>query len=133
MDRPIVTVEGQIEHGRHLGHTMGIPTINISPEEGFAIREKGVYFSRVTFLNGKFSGRLFEGMSNVGSKPTVKDTDRINIETYIYDFDSDVYGDRVKVELLSFRRGEKKFASLDELKAAISQDIEAGRQYFKVN
>ncbi|OQA24907.1 MAG: RNA-binding riboflavin kinase RibR [Firmicutes bacterium ADurb.Bin354] len=64
------------------------------------------------------------GISNIGKKPTVKDDMAVNIETYLFDWDKDIYGCGLEVELLHFERPERKFGSVEELKAAMHADIE---------
>ena len=72
------------------------------------------------------------GMTDVGRKPTVQpDSKRVSVETFVYDFDGDLYGKTIRVELLTFERPEQKFASFDALKQRILQDVEAGRVYFQ--
>lgn len=127
----IYSVKGKIQHGKKLGRTIGIPTINIFPDQENNLPQNGVYYSIVRFETGQYSGKTYFGMTNIGSKPTVKETSSINLETYIYDFDGDVYGEEVTVELLKFRRPEVKFTSVDELMKAMSEDVEAGKTYFE--
>lgn len=127
----IIKATGTIEHGRHLGRTVGIPTINIVPLEAVDGIEKGVYFSKVSFLSGKYEGMTFEGVTNVGCKPTVQDSLTVNFETHIFDFSDDVYGNQVVVELHEFRRPEVKFNSVHELTEAMSADVSAAKEYFK--
>ena len=62
-------------------------------------------------------------MTNIGRKPTVSDKEKVGVETYIYDFDSDVYGEYIEVVLHSFVRPEMKFESMEQLKLQIQQDI----------
>ena len=111
-------VTGRVEHGRHLGHTIGVPTVNILPPEGKLLPPFGVYSSIVTVGN-----KEFKGMTNIGRKPTISDSEKVGIETYIYDFDSDIYGEEIAVKLMRFMRPEMKFSGIDELKAQIQSDI----------
>lgn len=126
-----IKATGIIEHGKHLGRTIGIPTINIIPHEKVGSLEKGVYFSTVTFITGKYKGKMFEGVTNVGCKPTVQESITVNFETHIFDFNDDVYGERVVVELIKFRRPEMKFKSVDELTEAMSEDVKAAKDFFR--
>ena len=68
-------------------------------------------------------------MTNVGIKPTVSEEKRVTVETYLYDFRDDIYGETAPVQLLTHRRPEMKFGSLEELKKTMEQDIQAGRVY----
>ncbi len=78
------------------------------------------------------TGKSYYGITNIGKKPTVGDYDT-GAETYLYDFDGDLYDHRIKVELLSFKRPEKKFENLEALKKQLQADKEAGRGYFEKN
>lgn len=112
------SLDFQVVHGRELGRQMGTPTINQPLPDDFVRPKFGVYASLVTLPEGRFAG-----VTNVGVKPTVTegkpDADAVIAETWIIGFDGLLYGRRVQVELLSFIRPEKKFPSLDALKAAI--------------
>ncbi len=112
------SVSGIIEHGHHIGHTLGIPTINVIPEENKLLPPFGVYSSRV-FIEGK----SYKGMTNIGRKPTISEVEKTGVETYLYDFDGDLYGKFAKVELITFVRPEMKFSSLEELKKQIASDV----------
>ena len=68
------------------------------------------------------------GITNIGDNPTVNDKGNITIETNIFDFDRDIYGQIIKVELIEKIRGEKKFGSLDELKGQMTNDIENSKR-----
>lgn len=115
-------VMGTVVHGRHMGHSLGFPTINLIPEKEKLLPPFGVYKSMVRYGEG-----LYHGISNVGRKPTVGGDERAGIETYLYDFDGDLYGQEVIVYLHEFMRPERRFESLEMLKAQIKQDVAAGR------
>lgn len=116
------SVSGIVEHGAHLGTTIGVPTVNILPPDNKLLPPFGVYKS-VVMVDGK----IFKGMTNIGRKPTVSDSGRVGVETYIYDFDEDVYGKYIEVRLLEFMRPEMKFEGVEQLKAQIHSDIEEAR------
>ncbi|MBQ6407661.1 MAG: bifunctional riboflavin kinase/FAD synthetase [Butyrivibrio sp.] len=116
------SVSGIVEHGAHLGTTIGVPTVNVLPPDNKLLPPFGVYKS-VVMVDGK----IFKGMTNIGRKPTVSDSGRVGVETYIYDFDEDVYGKYIEVRLLEFMRPEMKFEGVEQLKAQIHSDIEAAR------
>lgn len=120
-------VEGTILHGKKMGRAvLGIPTINLIPDEEKLLPPFGVYFSET-----EWQGRSYSGITNIGCKPTVEGKNPVGVETHIFDFDEDVYGKEVKVSFLKKVREEKKFESLDALKEQMAFDIEQGRQYFK--
>jgi riboflavin kinase / FMN adenylyltransferase len=110
------TMRGEIRHGNEIGRTMGFPTCNIVIDETMVTPTNGVYVTRA-----HVRGRLYDSVTNVGNKPTVG-TYAKNIETNIFDFHEDVYGETMTVEFLEKIRDERKFASLDELKEQISSD-----------
>ena len=117
------TVSGEIVHGRKLGRTIGMPTVNLIPPQEKLLPPKGVYYSR-TLLDGK----TYRSITNIGTKPTV-DGQKMGVETYIYDFNQDVYGKYAVVELLEFKRPEMKFASVEQLKLQMQSDILSGKTY----
>lgn len=112
------SVSGIVEHGNHLGRTIGVPTVNILPPAMKLLPPYGVYSSTV-----KVGGNEFKGMTNIGRKPTVSEKEKVGVETYIYDFDRDVYGEYIEVVLHSFVRPEIKFDNMEQLKKQIQQDI----------
>ena len=117
-------VRGRIVHGKALGRRIGIPTLNQVPPEDKLLPPFGVYYSDVLIGEKKYCG-----MTNIGIKPTVSEENRVTVETYLYDFRDDIYGETATVQLLTHRRPEMKFGSLEELKKTMEQDIQAGRVY----
>ena len=118
-------VLGSVVHGKSLGKSLGAPTVNLLPPKDKLLPPKGVYFSCVRMEGGRYPG-----ITNIGCKPTVKSDGEINIETFLYDFSDTIYGREITVELLSFRRPERRFASVEALRAQIAEDTEAGRAFF---
>ena len=115
---------GRVVHGKQAGRNMGFPTINLEiPEDKFVVR-RGVYCSRVTLGN-----RVLYGVTNIGRRPTVEDAVNDVAETFIFDFDEDIYGASVKVELLRFLRPEQAFSSVDELIKAVEENKAQAREY----
>ncbi|MDO5591078.1 MAG: bifunctional riboflavin kinase/FAD synthetase [Lachnospiraceae bacterium] len=119
------TLKGVVEHGKRLGRTLGFPTCNVEWPVEKAMPPRGVYVSNV-YVDGEKYGAI----SNIGVKPTVSNENRVLIESYLYGYAGDAYGKNVKIELLQFERPEQKFASIDEMKARVSKDIEYGSEYF---
>ncbi|WP_026488303.1 bifunctional riboflavin kinase/FAD synthetase [Butyrivibrio sp. XBB1001] len=113
------SISGIVEHGNHLGSTIGVPTVNVLPPVGKLLPPFGVYSSIVVV-----GDRTFKGMTNIGRKPTVSSNNQVGVETYIYDFDEDVYGKFIEVKLCEFKRPEMKFESVEKLKAQMKKDIE---------
>ncbi len=118
------TIMGEVEHGKQLGRRLGFPTLNVAPGAHKMLPPKGVYVSR-TYVDG----RGYNGISNVGVKPTVTDADRMLLESYLFDYHGDAYGKKTATELHEFRRPERKFADVSEMKACIDEDIEYGKAF----
>ena len=118
-------VWGEVVHGAHLGTKIGIPTINIMPEKTKLVPKFGVYVTTIDF-----DGRIYHGVTNVGTKPSVSDEKIVGIETHILDYNGDLYGQFVKVTFQEFLRPEMKFNSVDELKAQMSKDKKEAKEYF---
>ncbi|MCM1157613.1 MAG: bifunctional riboflavin kinase/FAD synthetase [Bacteroidales bacterium] len=111
-------VYGEVVHGRHLGHTIGFPTINQRIPEHKLIPAFGVYASRILI-----DGYLYRGISNLGKKPTIEGQRQVGLETHILGYQGDLYGRELQTELLYFIRPEEKFASIEELSRQIENDI----------
>lgn len=109
----------KVIHGRQLGRTIGKPTINQPYPPGYVIPKFGAYAS-LTFVDEK----LYTSVTNIGIKPTVG-SDVVLAETYIQNYDGDLYGQNVQVSLLKFLREEMKFSSIQELRQQIAKDSEA--------
>ncbi|MDO5540886.1 MAG: bifunctional riboflavin kinase/FAD synthetase [Eubacteriales bacterium] len=118
------TVQGEVLHGRHIGRTLGMPTTNLIPSVGKLLPPNGVY-ATVTHLDGK----EIYGITNIGYKPTIGEYFR-GVETYLFDFDGDLYGKNIMVELHTFERPEQKFDGMEALKNQMHRDIDFGKKYF---
>ena len=117
--------DGEVVHGRRLGRTLGFPTINQWVPEGKVLPQYGVYASEVVR-----NGKVYPAVSNIGVKPTISGSERVSIETYIYDFDHEIYGEKIRVQLLHFVRPERRFYSLEALKKQVDRDkIEVQRYH----
>ena len=120
------SVSGSVVQGSQLGRKIQVPTINLLPAPEKLLPPRGVYISRI--LEG---GMTWFGMTNVGVKPTVQDSQDLNVETYIFDYDGNLYGSDVRVELLHHTRPERKFASLEALRSQLDLDLQTGRDYLE--
>lgn len=118
------TVSGEVMHGKALGRKLGMPTMNLLPPKEKLLPPVGVYYSQV-----RYEGMNYPAISNVGYKPTVSQEPVLGVETYLYDFDKEIYGEDISVCLLSFKRPEMRFASVEELKEQMKQDISDGKEY----
>ena len=110
-----------VGHGRQLGRTIGIPTANLVAPPHVLLPKRGVYAAKITLPDG----RAFGGVTNVGVRPTVNRGQDVTVEPWILDFDGDLYGQAIRVEFYRRLRDERKFESLEALKAQIETD--AGR------
>ena len=120
-------VPGMVVHGDKRGRTIGFPTANIQAVEGSFIPLTGVYAVKMLVQN-----KWYDGVCNVGYKPTFKDPEnkQLTIEVHILDFNKSIYGEEVKVGWYKRIRSEKKFNGIDELKAQIEQDKQETIEYF---
>ena len=109
---------GTVVSGRKLGRTLGIPTANLAIPEGILIPKYGVYGAKAVF-----DGMERRAVVNIGSRPTVNGS-HVTVEPWILDFDGDLYGHTLRLELLEFIRPEQKFNSLDDLKKEILRNAE---------
>lgn len=126
-------VSGEIIHGRKLGRTIGMPTVNLLPPPDKLLPPKGVYYSYV-YLHSKtgdmpYDGKRFEAITNIGTKPTVDQRSVMGAETYLYDFDGDVYGENAEVYLLKYKRPEMCFDGVGALKTQMAADIAEGMEF----
>jgi len=119
------TVSGEVKHGRALGRKLGMPTMNLLPPNEKLLPPLGVYYSQVSY-----EGNLYPAISNVGYKPTVSQEKVLGVETYLYDFDKEIYGEDISVSLLAFKRPEMRFESVKELKEQMERDILDGKEYY---
>lgn len=110
------TIRGRVIKGDQIGRTIDFPTANIV-SEGLC-PNVGTYMTKT-----KINDIIYQSLTNIGIRPTITDSDCISIETYIIDFNEDIYGKIIDVEIIDYIRGEFKFNSLDELKAQIQADI----------
>lgn len=118
-------LRGPVRVGYKRGRTIGVPTANISPEIDFVPR-KGVYLTWAYLKDKKYPS-----ITNIGYNPTFETSESyLKVETHIFDFDQDIYGEHLKVEIIQFQRDEIRFSSVDALKTQISHDIETARKFF---
>ncbi len=121
-----LSFEGTVIKGNRIGNKFGFPTANIKLPEGFIVPKFGVYASLVTIEN-----RDYIGVTNVGVKPTVG-SDKVLAETWIQNFDKDIYGKNIRLQLVKFIRPEMKFNSLEELKNQVFLDAEKAKKEINV-
>lgn len=118
-------VSGVVTHGRKLGRTLGMPTANVVPADEKLLPPFGVYVSK-TEVDGVF----YDGITNIGVKPTVGEEQKRLVETFLFDYHGDLYGKWLKTSLYYYERPERKFASIEQLKKQMEQDTLFGKEYF---
>lgn len=119
---------GTVAHGREVGRKLGTPTINLyGDDESLVLPSRGVYATKV-FAEGMER----PAVTNVGVRPTFGANDQASVETFILDFEGDLYGQYVQIAFYSFIRPERKFDDAQQLSAQIAEDIRTVRQYFNV-
>jgi len=123
LGRPF-SIRGPVVRGAERGRTIGFPTANIAVTPDRALPQYGVYITRAIV-----GAHTYASATNIGIKPTFVD-ERPAVETYILDFEGDLYGRDIRIEVLQRLRGEIKFDSIDELTAAIAADVQKTRDYF---
>lgn len=120
------SIAGTIARGDRMGQKLGWPTINVVSENKL-LPSDGVYASRVYFPSYPAT---FDGVTNIGTRPTVYENYQRVVESHILDFKANVYGQRVELQFLKRLREERIFNSVMDLSAQIGRDVEATREYF---
>jgi riboflavin kinase/FMN adenylyltransferase len=110
-------LEGQVVNGFHIGHTMGFPTANLQVAPEKLIPADGVYAVMV-----ELDGEQHQGMLNIGTRPTLANSDERSIEVHIFDFHDNIYDKELRLSLVKRTRGEVKFASKEQLILQLQQD-----------
>lgn len=119
-------VEGTVVYGKQLGKAvLGIPTINLLPPEDKLLPPFGVYVTET-----EWKGHRYPGITNVGCKPTIEGKNPVGVETHLFHVSENLYGEEVRVSFLKRVREERKFDTLEALKAQMEQDIQYGKAYF---
>lgn len=121
------TIVSSVVDGQKLARRLGFPTVNLLPQKSTVLPKNGVYLSRIDFAENE---QELLGITNVGMRPTVK-AEEICAETHIFDFDGDLYGKELRVELLHFLRAERLFDSVDDLREQVLKDIESAKKIAK--
>ncbi|MFM7596692.1 MAG: bifunctional riboflavin kinase/FAD synthetase [Flavobacteriales bacterium] len=119
-------VNGKVVNGKQLGRTIGYPTANIEPLNGSKLIPGNGVYAVTTCIDGI----TYQGMMNVGIRPTVSDTNERVIEVHLFDFNSDIYGNAVTISLCHRLRGEQTFTGIEALTAQLKKDEVDSRRYF---
>jgi riboflavin kinase / FMN adenylyltransferase len=117
------TFSGEVTEGDKRGRTLGFPTANLLPRDGYVVPGHGVYACRATTADGV----IHVAATNVGVRPMFVTGRGELIEAFLVDFQGDIYGTELRVEFLKRLRGEKRFESVDALIEQMGRDVEEAR------
>lgn len=120
-------ISGKVIFGKQLGRTIGIPTANQLPDTDKFLPPNGVYASCVQLGHKKYYS-----MTNIGFRPTVECTNRKNVETYLFDYQGELYGTDLTVQLLHYEREEYQFDSVETLKKQLYSDLITTREWLHI-
>lgn len=118
-------VQGTVVYGNQIGRTLKMPTANLILPEEKLLPPFGVYVTRT-----RVGGEIYGGITNVGCKPTIEGINPIGVETHLFDFDKDIYGEEIRVEFICSVRKEVKFHSMEALKEQMQKDMAYGKEWF---
>lgn len=124
MKEPII-LNGKVVRGKALGRTVGMPTANLQIFDA-ELPKSGVYATRI-----RIGGELLESVTNIGTRPSVDCETYHTVETHILDFDRDIYGEDVTLEVIKFLRPIQKFNNLQEVQGQVRKDILRAKIYFQ--
>ena len=122
-------IDGKVEYGNQLGRTLGYPTANIHLQQRVS-PVHGIFAVRVGLGEGECS---WPGVASLGVRPTVNEVSEPILEVHLFDFDGDVYGQRMSVEFVGKLRDELKFDGLEPLKAQMDNDARMARELLGMN
>lgn len=112
------TLSGEVVYGRQLGRTVGMPTVNLSVDPSKLLPKHGVY-GTITIVDGQ----RFLGVTSIGPRPTVDDSSRVTIETFLLHFSRDLYGQHISLEVKTFIRPITKFENLEAVRRKVDEDV----------
>lgn len=119
-------LEGLVIKGEGRGKKIGFPTANIQVSGDLLVPHKGVYVTRTIY-----NGMVFNSVTNIGNNPTFKDNFQLHIETHLFDFDTDIYGETIDIQFLYKIRDEVKFPTVNDLILQIKSDVSFAKSYLK--
>ena len=125
LNEPIYTLTGTVIHGRGIGKHVGTPTANIAIEKKDFLPKTGVYVADILL-----SDKRFYGVTHIGTRPTLDNDSFVSIETYIFDFDKDIYGCTITVNLYKKLREVRKFNELSLLLEQIANDRTMAQEFW---
>lgn len=126
------SITGEVVQGKHLGRTIGFPTLNMDVPLHKILPPDGVYATKTTVLSMHHTKKAIPGITNIGLRPTFDDGEKRTVETHLFDYEGDLYGSTVTVEFFRFIRPEQKFSGIGELTEQMKKDEAFARQYFEM-
>ncbi|MBL7542487.1 MAG: bifunctional riboflavin kinase/FAD synthetase [Bdellovibrionaceae bacterium] len=114
----LYSTNGTVVHGDKRGRLIGFPTANLTYSGSLYLPQFGVYQTRTSWRD-----RRCDSITNIGKTPTFKSDELVKIETHLFDFNEDIYGEKITVEFLKFIRSEQKFSGIEEIKRQIALDV----------
>ena len=118
-------LSGTVVVGKRLGHTIGFPTANVQVEQYKFLPKGGVYVASARLSDG----RIYRSVVNIGTQPTTPGAHNLAVEAFLLDFNENIYGQHLVLDLLAFLRPEKKFASIEDLVRQIGMDADTAKNY----
>ena len=121
-------LNGKVVKGKQNGHQLGYPTLNLKLLDNYVIPQNGVYITKTKVGHG-----IYYSMTNVGTHPTIDEVNKPIVESYLIDFNENIYNKNVRVYFIKKLRDEIKFSSLEELKNTLKSNEEEVKRYFNIN
>ena len=113
------SMNGTVTHGKEIGRTLSFPTVNIFPTEGKITPAEGVYYTKITV-----QGEEYDAMTSIGRNPSISEGNPLTIESYLLDFQGELYGEKIHIRFLRRIRGQVKFDTLSALQEQLQKDFE---------
>ena len=126
LGHPFVLTD-KVAHGKKLGTSLGFPTLNLHLPEALVCPRYGVYVTEAVLENGE----TYPSVTNIGVRPTVDDGSAVTVETFLLHFQGDLYGREVRLHFHDFLRPERKFDSLEELRAEVMRNAAQAEAFFQ--
>lgn len=121
----IYTIKGVVSKGKGKGLSFGFPTANLTLSDNYVVPKEGVYVTKTNV-----NGHILRSLTNIGKNPTIANNNKLTIETYIFDFQDELYGKEISVAFYSRLRDEIKFDSTKELIEQLEKDMDDAIYYF---
>lgn len=125
--KPLHTLSGKVIHGRGIGKLVGMPTANMEVSDESTLPPSGVYITEILL-----DGQTYYGITNIGTRPTVDNDKEISVETHILNFNEEIYGKSIRIQLFSKLRSQKKFENFSLLLEQIRIDCIVARKFFGI-